>query len=143
MNSIEQAIKNSKTTLFGLQHPNLQANRGLYPKKETNPQKKQSKGKQCNLQDDTESRTEFFQRLNWTDTLLTEAEKQRNEDFLVDYHDIFARRKMDIGKKTEFRVNLTPRDDKAVYCQSLPMPIHLEDNLIVEFALMHNYGTSQ
>ena len=47
---------------------------------------------------------------------------------------------MDIGMNTEFKVKLTPKDDKAVYSQSLPMPIHLNENLIVELALMHKYG---
>ena len=41
---------------------------------------------------------------------------------------------------TEFKVKLTPKDDKAVYSQSLPMPIHLKEALIVELALMHKYG---
>ena len=47
---------------------------------------------------------------------------------------------MDIGMNTEFKVKLTPKDDKLVYSQSLPMPIHLKEDLIVEFALMHKYG---
>ena len=41
---------------------------------------------------------------------------------------------------TEFKVKLTPKDDKAVYNQSLPMPIHLKQDLTVELALMHKYG---
>ena len=41
---------------------------------------------------------------------------------------------------TEFKVILTPKDDKAVYSQSLPMPIHLKEDFIVELALMHKYG---
>ena len=41
---------------------------------------------------------------------------------------------------TEFKVKLIPKDDKAVYSQSLPMPIHLKEDLIVELALMHKYG---
>ena len=40
---------------------------------------------------------------------------------------------------TEFKVKLTPKDDKAVYSQNLPMPIHLKEDLIVELALMHKY----
>ena len=40
---------------------------------------------------------------------------------------------------TEFKVRLTPKDDKAVYSQSLPMPIHLKEDLIVELALTHRY----
>ena len=93
-----------------------------------------------NPKDDSESRTEFLKRFDWTDTLLTETEKQAVENILVEYHDIFARHRMDIGMNTEFKVKLTPKDDKAVYSQRLPMAIHLKEDLIVEFALMHKYG---
>ena len=41
---------------------------------------------------------------------------------------------------TEFKVKLTPKDDRPVYSQNLPMPIHLKENLNVELALMHEYG---
>ena len=41
---------------------------------------------------------------------------------------------------TEFKVKLTPKDDKAVYTQSLPMPFQSKDDLIFELALMHEYG---
>ena len=41
---------------------------------------------------------------------------------------------------TEFKVKLSPKDDKAVYSQSLPMPIHLKEDLVVELALMQKYG---
>ena len=47
---------------------------------------------------------------------------------------------MDIGMNTELNVKLNPKDDKAVYSQSLPMPIHLKEDLIVELALMQKYG---
>ena len=83
---------------------------------------------------------EFLKKFDWTDTLLTETEKKAVEDILVEYHDIFARHRMDIGLNTEFKVKLTPKDDKAVYSQSLPMPIHLEEDSIVELALVHKYG---
>ena len=93
-----------------------------------------------NPRDDNESRMELLKRFDWTDTLLTETEKQAVEDFLVEYHDIIARHRMDIGMNTEFKVKLIPKDNKAVYSRSLPMPIHLKKNLIVELALMHKYG---
>ena len=93
-----------------------------------------------NPQESTESRNKFLKRFDWIDTLLTETEKQAIEDILVEYHDIFARHRMDIGMNTEFKVKLTPKDDKAVYSQSLPMPIHLKEDLVVELALMHKYG---
>ena len=41
---------------------------------------------------------------------------------------------------TDFKVRLTPKDDKAVCSQSLPVPIHLKEDLIVELVLMHSYG---
>ena len=59
---------------------------------------------------------------------------------LVDYYEIFARDRMDIGMKTEFKVKLSPKDHKAVYSQNLRMPIHFKEDLIVELALMHKYG---
>ena len=94
---------------------------------------------ELNPQESTESREKFLKRLDWTNTLLTETEKQAIEDILVDYHDIFARHRMDIGMNTEFKVKLTPKDDKAVYSQSLPMLIHLKGDLIVKFAPTHKY----
>ena len=47
---------------------------------------------------------------------------------------------MDIGMNMEFKARLTPKDDKVVYSQSPPMPIHLKEDLIVELALMRKYG---
>ena len=93
-----------------------------------------------NPQESTESRNKITKRFDWADTLLTETEKQAIEDILVDYHDIFARHRMDKGMNTEFKVKLTPKDDKAVYSQNLPMPIHLKENLFVELALKHKNG---
>ena len=93
-----------------------------------------------NPQESTESRNKFLERFDWTIILLTEREKQAIEDILVECHDIFAMHRMDFGMNTEFKVKLTPKDDKAVYSQNLPMPIHLKEDLIVELALMHKYG---
>ena len=93
-----------------------------------------------NPQESKESREKFLKPIDWTDTLFTEREKQAIEDIPVDYHDIFARHRMDIGMNTEFKVKLTPKDAKAVYSQSLQKPIHLKGDLIVELALMHKVG---
>ena len=59
-----------------------------------------------NPQESTQSGMFWF---DWTNTLLTETEKQAIEDILVEYHDIFARHRMDIGMNTEFNVKLTPK----------------------------------
>ena len=68
-----------------------------------------------NTKDDIESRMEFLKPFDWTYTLLTETEKQAVEDILVEYHDIFARHRMENGMNTEIRVKLTPEVDKSVY----------------------------
>ena len=53
---------------------------------------------------------------------------------------MFARHRMDIGMITEIEMKLSPKDDKSVYSQNLPMPFHLKEDLIVKLALMHKYG---
>ena len=93
-----------------------------------------------NPQEETESRNKFLKRFDWTDTLLTKTEKKAIGDILVDYHDLFARHRMDILMNTEFKVKLTTNDDNAVYSQILPMSIHLKEDLNVEIALMHRNG---
>ena len=62
-----------------------------------------------NPQESTDSVNKVLKRFNWTDTLLTETEKQAIEIILVEYHDIFARHRMDIGMNTEFTVKLPPK----------------------------------
>ena len=86
----------------------------------------------------TEDHTPIQRRI--LEELLTETEKQAVEDILVEYRDIFVRHRMDIGMNTEFKVKLTPKYDKAVYSQRLPMPIYLKEDLVVQFALMHKDG---
>ena len=76
-----------------------------------------------NPKDDIESRTEFLKRFDWTDIPLTEPEKQAVEDILVEYQDIFARHRMDIGMNTKFEVKITqrmikPSTAKAYQCRS-------------------------
>ena len=93
-----------------------------------------------NPQDDTVSQTKILKAFDWTNTLLTKTEKQAIEEFLVDHHDFFVRHRMNIGMNTEFKVKLTPKDNKVVDSHSLPMPIHLKEDLIVELGLMHENG---
>ena len=90
--------------------------------------------------DDAESRMRLLERFHWTDTLLIDIEKQAVENILVDYHDVFARHRMDFGINRDFKVKLTTKDDRAVYNRNLPMPFHLKEDLIFEFTHLHNYG---
>ena len=57
-----------------------------------------------------------------------------------EHHDIFARHRIDKGTNREFKVKLTPNDDRPAYSQSLPTPMNLKDDITVELALLHRYG---
>ena len=52
----------------------------------------------------------------------------------------FARHRFDIGINTEFKVQLTPLDNRPACSQRLPAPINLKDDILVELALLHKYG---
>ena len=58
----------------------------------------------------------------------------------MQFHDIFARHGSEIGINTEIRVQVTPLDNRPAYSQSLPAPINLNDDILVELALLHKYG---
>ena len=93
-----------------------------------------------NPQDDTESRRQFLSNFDWTDSMLQPAEIARIKDLLVEFHDIFARHRFDIGMNEDFKVKLTPKDDFPAYSQSLPTLINLKEDILVELALLHRYG---
>ena len=93
-----------------------------------------------NPKESTQSGNNFLKRFNWTATLLAGTEKEAIEDILVEYHDIFARRRMDIGMNKEFKMNLSPKDDNAVCSQNLPIPIPWKEDINVEIALKQKYG---
>ena len=89
---------------------------------------------------DNEQRQAFLKIFCWGDSILTEHEQQRIEALLVKYHTIFARHRLDIGINSDFKIKLTPKHDDLVYAQSLPTPTNSKDDLLVELALMHEYG---
>ena len=93
-----------------------------------------------NPHDNESSRKAFLSNFDWSDTTLSPVERQEIEEILVEVHDIFARHRFDIGINREFKVKLTPNDDRPAYSQSLPTPINLKDDIIVELALLHKYG---
>ena len=95
---------------------------------------------QLNPQDDAKSRKAFLSNFDWTDTTLSQEEQKQIEEILIEFHDIFARHRFDIGTNREFKVKLTPNDDRPAYSQSLPTPINLKDDITVELALLHKYG---
>ena len=93
-----------------------------------------------NPQDNEASKESFLSNFDWSDTTLRPEERQQIEEILIEFHDIFARHRFDIGTNREFKVKLTPNDDRPAYSQSLPTPINLKDDITVELALLHKYG---
>ena len=87
-----------------------------------------------------ETRNKFLSMFNRTDSLITGNDRKNFEDTIVEFNSIFARHRLDIGMNTQFKVSLSPQDDKPVYTQNLPVPINLKEDLTVELALMHRYG---
>ena len=71
-----------------------------------------------------------------TDSLITGKDRYNLEATIVEFNDIFARQRLDIGMNTQFKVSSTPKDDKPVYTQSLPVLI----NLSLDLGLMHKDG---
>ena len=50
--------------------------------------------------------------------MLQQHEIKQIEALLVEFHDIFARHRFDIGVNEEFTVKLTPKDDSPAYSQN-------------------------
>ena len=93
-----------------------------------------------NPQDNEEFRRKFLSNFDWKDSMLQQHEIKQIEALLVEFHDIFARHRFDIGVNEEFTVKLTPKDESPAYSQSLPTPINLKEDILVELALLHRYG---
>ena len=83
-----------------------------------------------------EYRNQFPQRFKWNESVLKADEKQQVEDLLIEFSDIFAKRRFDVGYNAEFSMKLTTEHDQPVYTQSPPTPIHLREELQVELALL-------
>ena len=62
-----------------------------------------------------ESRNKFFSMSKWTDSRITGNDRENLETTIVEFSDTFARHRLDIGVNTQFKVSLTPKDDKPVY----------------------------
>ena len=86
---------------------------------------------------DDEQRKAFLANFRWQNSILTEHEQQRIEN-LVKYSNVFARHRLDIVINTDFKIKLT--HDEPIYARNLPTPTNLKDDLLVELALMQEYG---
>ena len=90
--------------------------------------------------EDTDCRDQLLTNFDWTDSTLQPDAKQAAEDLFVEFHEILARHRFDIGINTEFKLQLTPLDNRPGFSQSLPAPINLKDDILVELALLQKYG---
>ena len=95
---------------------------------------------QLNPLEDIDSGDQFLSYFDWTDSTLQPDVKQAVGDLLVEFHDYFAQHHFDIGINTEFKVQLTPLDNRLAFSQRLPAPINLKDDLLVQPELLHKYG---
>ena len=86
------------------------------------------------------SRKKFLDMFQWKGSQMKDNDRKQLEQTIVEYDDIFARHRLDIGINNNFKVKLTPKDERPIYTQSLPVTINLKENLTVELALMHRYG---
>ena len=92
---------------------------------------------QLNPHADAESRRKFLSNFDWKDSMLQPLVIRQEETLLVEFHDIFARHRFDIGVNEEFTVKLTPKDESPAYSQSLPTPVNFKEDILFELALLH------
>ena len=89
---------------------------------------------------DEESRAKFLENFDWKDSPLALDEIATIEELLVEFHDVFARHRFDINMNEDIKVKLTFKDGSPVHGESLPAPINLKEDILVELAMLHRYG---
>ena len=89
---------------------------------------------------DATQRQAFLNHFNWEKTILSLAEREQVEALLIEFHDIFARHRFDVGDNYHFSVKLTPEHHDPVYTQSPPTPIHLREEILHDLAVMQYFG---
>ena len=71
-----------------------------------------------NPKESDESRNKFLSMFDWDDSLKSGENPANLESIIVEFNDIFARHRLDIGMNTQFKISLTPNDDKPVYTKT-------------------------
>ena len=64
-----------------------------------------------------ESRKEFLDMFKWERSQIERNDKKQLEQTIVEYNDIFARHRLDIGINNSFKVQLTPKDERPIYTE--------------------------
>ena len=87
-----------------------------------------------------QDRLTFIKNFKWENSVLTHDQRSKVEDLLVEFSDIFAKHRFDVGYNSDLKIKLKPEHTRPLYTQGPPTPIHLRQELTVELALMHYYG---
>ena len=87
-----------------------------------------------------EGRNSFLNSFKLSDSVLSDNDKERTEQLLVEFNDIFTRQRLDIGYTHKFSVKLTPDTNRPVYSKTQRTSFHLKDDLLIELALLQRYG---
>ena len=88
------------------------------------------KREKLNPDNNLADRETFLAKFPWENSVFNQEQKQKIEALLLKYH-IFARHRLDIGANEEFKVKLSPENDKPMYTQGPPTPIHYRDEVLV------------
>ena len=83
---------------------------------------------------------EFLKKFSWDTCVLNADQKRQLEEFLVEYRDVSAKHRFDVGYNTELKIKLTPEHPLPVFVQGPPAPIHLPDEILVELALLQCFN---
>ena len=89
-----------------------------------------------NIQD----RMTFLSNFQWANSVLTNDQRSEVECLLIEYADIFAKHRFDVGYNSDLKIKLTPEHQRPLYTQGPPTPIQLRNELTIELALMHYFG---
>ena len=82
----------------------------------------------------------FLEKISRDTYVLNVDQKKQLEEFLVEYHDVFAKHRFDVGYNTELKIKLTPEHPLPVYVQGPPAPIHFRDEILIELALLQYFN---
>ena len=82
----------------------------------------------------------FLSKFPWEKSALNDEQKAVVGELLVEFSDIFAKHRFDVGYNTYLKIKLTPERSIPTYEQGPPTPFHLRNELQIELALMHYYG---
>ena len=97
-------------------------------------EKLDTKGKQKH-----QDKITFLSKFPWEKFALNDKQKAAAGEPFVEFSDIFAKHRFDVGCNTDLKKKLTPERSIPIYEQGPPTPAHLRNELQVELALMHYY----